>query len=166
MTITIKANIWWRYYFLPRKQKAIPAVIKTIAPLIIWYTDAAHWLNPTNISVEPKKSKAAGMASKKGLIEVFNPLDSAIWAPGDDGIVPSPSGSSYLFGKHLVLMKYKKRTVSSPANIMLPWKYGWLNFLPLANTVSSMNFITKVLAASNISMKSMMVYRPHALIYS
>lgn len=71
-TIKNNAKKWCGYYFLPRKTKAIPAVIITIAPLIIWYIDAGQSVKPIFINVDPHISKHAGIANNKGLIFVFN----------------------------------------------------------------------------------------------
>ena len=57
---------------LPRNTTDIIAVMSTMHPLIIWYTEAAHWVKATNIKVEPQKSKLAGIASRRGLILVLS----------------------------------------------------------------------------------------------
>ena len=75
ITINVKAKKWCGYYFLPRKMKAIPAVMITIAPLIIWYIDAGHKVKPMFIRVDPQISKHAGIANSNGLILVFNFTD-------------------------------------------------------------------------------------------
>ena len=53
----------------PRKISAINAVMTTMTPLIIWYTEAAQRVKAINIRVDPQMSKAAGIAIRKGLIE-------------------------------------------------------------------------------------------------
>lgn len=53
----------------PRKISAIKAVMTTMTPLIIWYTEAAQSVKAINIRVDPQMSKAAGIAIRKGLIE-------------------------------------------------------------------------------------------------
>ena len=70
-TIIMRDTKWWAYYFLPRKAMAIPEVMTTMKPRIIWYTEAAHIVKATNMSVDPQISKAAGMARRNGLILVF-----------------------------------------------------------------------------------------------
>jgi len=38
------------------------AVMITMIPLIIWYTEAAHWVSAMNMSVDPQMSHEAGRA--------------------------------------------------------------------------------------------------------
>lgn len=49
------------------------AVMNTIIPLIIWYTEAATIVRAMNIRVDAQMSQHAGMANSKGLIDVLNP---------------------------------------------------------------------------------------------
>ena len=58
---------WWAYYFLSRNTTDKNAVIITIVPLSIAYTDAAHWVSAIIFMVDAMISIEAGMASKSGL---------------------------------------------------------------------------------------------------
>lgn len=71
-TIMISEMIWCAYCLRFKKMTENKAVISTMAPLIIWYTDAAHYVRPTNMSDEAVVSKAAGRANQNGLMFVFN----------------------------------------------------------------------------------------------
>ena len=110
------------YYLAPRNIIDMPAVMTTMIPRIIWYTEAAHCVKATNMRVEPQMSQQAGMARRTGLIFVFNFEAAAASPPGDNG-VPS---STFFCGEPQIasLRKYTNKQVSSPTNMFAHWKYG------------------------------------------
>jgi hypothetical protein len=59
---------WCKYCFLPKKIRAINAVITTVKPLIIWKTLPATVVRPMNNKLVDIMSKIAGIASNKSVL--------------------------------------------------------------------------------------------------